>query len=122
LSFNEEQKTVTVEPGINLDALNRRMKQHNLMFGPDPASANRATVGGVVGNNSAGAHSILYGMTADHVVSARVQLGTGEIVDLGPGTMEEHTQRATQDDATGRLMSALLNYRERHAELIERDF
>lgn len=122
LSFNQDAKTVTVEPGINLDALNRRMKQHGLMFGPDPASANRATIGGVVGNNSAGAHSILYGMTADHIVSAKVQLASGETVDLGPGTMEEHTQRATQPDATGRLLKELLAYREQHAELIERDF
>ncbi|HEV2073078.1 MAG TPA: FAD-binding oxidoreductase, partial [Thermomicrobiales bacterium] len=122
LTFNPEQKTVTVEPGINLDALNRQMKQHGLMFGPDPSSANRATVGGVVGNNSAGAHSILYGMTADHVVSARVQLGTGETVDLGPGTMEDHVKRATASDSTGRLLAKLLAFREKHSELIRRDF
>lgn len=122
LSFNQEEKTVTVEPGINLDALNRRMKEHGLMFGPDPSSANRATVGGVVGNNSAGAHSILYGMTADHIVSAKVQLANGETVDLGPGTMEEHRQRASQNDPTGRLLKELLAFREEHAELIERDF
>jgi FAD/FMN-containing dehydrogenase/Fe-S oxidoreductase len=122
LTFNPEQKTVTVEPGINLDALNRQMKQHGLMFGPDPSSANRATIGGVVGNNSAGAHSILYGMTADHIVSARVQLGTGETVDLGPGTMEDHVKRATASDASGRLMAKLLAFREEHSELIRRDF
>ncbi|HWV25429.1 MAG TPA: FAD-linked oxidase C-terminal domain-containing protein, partial [Thermomicrobiales bacterium] len=122
LSFNQDEKNVTVEPGINLDALNRRMKQHGLMFGPDPSSANRATVGGVVGNNSSGAHSILYGMTSDHIVSAKVQLSTGETVDLGPATMAEHLQRATQNDATGRLLKELLAYREKHAELIRRDF
>ena len=122
LSFNQEEKTVVVEPGINLAALNRQMKTHNLMFGPDPSSANRATVGGVVANNSAGAHSILYGMTADHVVSARVQLASGDTVDLGPGTMEEHVKRAAQNDATGRLMKELLAFREQHAELIRRDF
>jgi len=122
LSFNQEEKTVTVEPGINLDALNRRMKKNGLMFGPDPSSANRATIGGVVGNNSAGAHSILYGMTSDHVVSAKVQLSTGETVDLAPATMEEHLQRATQNDPTGRLLKELLAFREQHAELIRRDF
>ncbi|HVL24658.1 MAG TPA: FAD-linked oxidase C-terminal domain-containing protein, partial [Thermomicrobiales bacterium] len=122
VNFDADRQTVTVEPGINLDALNRQMKQHGLMFGPDPSSSNRATVGGVVGNNSAGAHSILYGMTADHVVSARVQLADGSTVDLGAGTLEEHTKRAQTNDATGRLLTKLLAYREQHAELIKRDF
>ena len=67
LDIDLEGGTVTVEPGINLDALNRQLKPNGLMFGPDPASANRATVGGVVGNNSTGSHSILYGMTGDNV-------------------------------------------------------
>lgn len=73
-SFSPEDKTVTVEPGINLDQLNRQVVSHRLMFGPDPSSANRATVGGVVGNNSAGAHSILYGMTADHVLLSLIHI------------------------------------------------
>ena len=54
-----EAKPVTVEPGINLDSLNRQLKPNGLMFGPDPSSSNRATIGGVIGNNSTGAHSIL---------------------------------------------------------------
>lgn len=121
-NLNLENRTVVVEPGINLDALNRQMKQHRLMFAPDPSSANRATVGGVVANNSAGAHSILYGMTADHVVAARVQLANGSTVDLSRATMEEHTQRAASNDATGRLLKQLLAFREEHSELIKRDF
>jgi FAD/FMN-containing dehydrogenase/Fe-S oxidoreductase len=122
VALNPEERTVTVEPGINLDQLNRQVRKHGLMFGPDPSSANRATVGGVVGNNSAGAHSILYGMTANHVISARVQLADGSTVDLGPGTLEEHTTRARTNDATGRLLARLLAFREEHAELIRRDF
>ncbi|HLU35943.1 MAG TPA: FAD-binding oxidoreductase, partial [Thermomicrobiales bacterium] len=122
LSIDPEARTATVEPGINLDALSRRAREHGLMFGPDPSSSNRASIGGVIGNNASGAHSILYGMASDHVVSARVQLPTGETVDLGPGTMEEHQARAAQNDATGRLMKKLLEFRETHRELIERDF
>ncbi len=74
---------MTVEPGINLDLLNKQLKANGLMFGPDPSSSNRATVGGVVGNNTAGAHSILYGMTGDNVVGVRIALPEGGIVDLG---------------------------------------
>jgi FAD/FMN-containing dehydrogenase/Fe-S oxidoreductase len=122
LSLNPETATATVEPGINLDALSRQARQNGLMFGPDPSSSNRASIGGVIGNNASGAHSILYGMTADHVLSMRVQLPTGETVDLMPGTMEEHIARARANDATGRLLKKLLAFREEHRELIERDF
>lgn len=122
LSLNPENATATVEPGINLDALSRQARQHGLMFGPDPSSSNRASIGGVIGNNASGAHSILYGMTADHVLSMRVQLPTGETVDLMPGTMEEHIARSRANDAAGRLLKKLLAFREEHRELIARDF
>ena len=121
-SFQPEEKSVTVEPGINLDSLNRQVVSHGLMFGPDPSSSNRATVGGVVGNNSAGAHSILYGMTADHIKRARIQLCEGGTVELNTTTLAEAQERANTDDATGRLLRELLSYREKHLDLIQRDF
>ncbi len=121
-SFAPEEKTVTVEPGINLDQLNRQVLSHRLMFGPDPSSANRATVGGVVGNNSAGAHSILYGMTSDHVLGARIQLASGGTVDLTTRNLAETQARAEADDATGTLLRDLIAYREKHRDLIARDF
>ena len=54
----------------------------DLQFGPDPASSERATLGGCIGNNAAGAHSILYGMTADHILSAEVVLADGTVTSL----------------------------------------
>ena len=122
LAFHPESRSVTVEPGINLDMLNRQVKAHGLMFGPDPSSSNRATIGGVIGNNSAGAHSILYGMTADHIKMARIQLAGGGVVDLGPGTVDELAKRSQTDDALGRLLTNLLSFREKHRDLIARDF
>ncbi len=129
LAFHPEAQTVTVEPGINLDMLNRQVKAHGLMYGPDPSSSNRATIGGVVGNNSAGAHSILYGMTADHLIGARVRLADGGTVELGgdadgsvPGTVQDLRRRAHADDPTGRLLRKLLAFREEKREVIERDF
>jgi FAD/FMN-containing dehydrogenase len=121
-SFQPEDRSVTAEPGINLDSLNRQVKSAGLMFGPDPSSANRATVGGVIGNNSAGAHSILYGMTADHVKGARIQLARGGTVDLNTGTLADAQARAESDDTTGQLLKNLIDFRERHHDLIERDF
>ena len=84
LEINAEERWARVQPGINLDLLNTKLKPHGLMFGPDPSSGNRATIGGVIANNSSGAHSILYGMTADHVEQATVLLTDGNRVTLDP--------------------------------------
>jgi len=84
LEIDLEGGVVTVEPGINIDALNRQLKPDGVMFGPDPASANRATAGGVVGNNSTGSHSILYGMTGDNVRAVTAATVDGAVLDLGP--------------------------------------
>jgi FAD/FMN-containing dehydrogenase/Fe-S oxidoreductase len=122
LAVDPEAKTVTVEPGINLDSLNRLLKPNGLMFGPDPSSGNRATIGGVVGNNATGAHSILYGMTSDNVRAIKAVRYGGGVVELGPGTREEQAARARHPDETGRLLAALLPFGEQHADLIRRDF
>lgn len=79
LEINSEEKWVRVQPGIVLDNLNSILKPHRLKFGPDPASANRAGMGGIVGNNSTGSHSILYGMTADHVLETGGVLSDGSL-------------------------------------------
>ena len=79
---NAEAGTVDVEPGLILGNLNAQLAGMDLMFGPDPASAERAAIGGVVGNNATGAHSIRYGMTADHVARLQVVLASGELAWL----------------------------------------
>jgi FAD/FMN-containing dehydrogenase len=83
VEIDPEARTATVEPGVILSALNRAAAPHGLIFGPDPASAERATMGGVVGNNATGAHSIIYGMTADHVRSADIIMADGSLATLG---------------------------------------
>ena len=118
LNINPEERTATVEPGINLAVLNRMLSQHGLMFGPDPSSGDRATIGGVVGNNSSGAHSILYGMTADHVEAVEVMLADGNALKLDPSSTGHHGQQT----ALGQLMTRVLDYQETHRTLIERDF
>src|SRR5215213_4897174 len=122
LDIDLEGGLVTVEPGINIDALNRQLKPHGVMFGPDPASANRATAGGVVGNNSTGSHSILYGMTGDNVQAVTAATVDGAVLDLGPIAPAAMAGRATIDDPRGRLYSQLLAFRERYGGLITRDF
>ena len=77
LDVDPEARTITVQPGVLLDHMNRAATQYNLMYGPDPASGERATLGGVAGNNATGAHSILYGMTVDNIVHMDVVLSDG---------------------------------------------
>ena len=79
VDINPEEKYAIVEPGVVLADLNHEAAKHGLMYGPDPASAERATMGGVIANNATGAHSILYGMSADHLLSADVILGDGSM-------------------------------------------
>jgi FAD/FMN-containing dehydrogenase len=67
LELNEQEKWVRVQPGIARDDLNEVLAGHNLHFAPDPATSSRANVGGMVGNNSSGTKSILYGKTVDHI-------------------------------------------------------
>jgi len=77
-----ETGSVMVDPGLVLAHLNRHIAPMGLMYGPDPASADRATIGGCIGNNSTGSHSIVYGMTSDHVRRLEVVLASGERVWL----------------------------------------
>lgn len=77
LEVNPEEQWVRTQPGITLDELNRQLRPHSLHFPPDPTTSNRATVGGAIGNNSCGAHSVLYGKTSDHVMELNVILADG---------------------------------------------
>ncbi len=82
LDIDMENKVVRTQPGITLGALNQSLAKHKLMYGPDPASGDRATMGGIMGNNSTGAHSIVYGMTHDHIISTHVVLSDGSQVNF----------------------------------------
>ena len=84
-SIDPDARTARVGPGLVLDDLNRAAAVHGLMFGPDVATANRATLGGMISNNSAGARSIVHGLTADHVVALDVVIADGTSATLRRG-------------------------------------
>ncbi len=85
LEIDREARTVTVEPGLVLDQLNRRLAPTGLFFPVDVATASRATIGGMAGNNSGGARSIRYGIMADNVAEMEVTLADGRVAAFGPG-------------------------------------
>ena len=78
-----DAKTVEVQAGVVLDELNAHLRPHNLHFAPDVATGSRATIGGMIANNSCGARSIIYGRTVDHVAALTVALADGELVAFG---------------------------------------
>jgi FAD/FMN-containing dehydrogenase/Fe-S oxidoreductase len=84
LELNVPARWAIVEPGIVLDELNAQLKPHGLRFAPDISTASRATIGGMISNNSSGARSVLYGKTIDHVLELDVVLSDGSPVHLGP--------------------------------------
>ncbi len=108
LEVNEAEGWVRAEPGLVLDQLNHSIAPTGLQFGPDPASSNRAALGGIVSNNSTGSHSICYGMTADHVLNMNVVLSDGAQAHLGPVGAEEIKKRAQRSGAEGRLYRGMI--------------
>lgn len=77
LEINKEASYVWVEPGVVRDVLNAELKAHGLFFGPETSTANRAMMGGMVGNNSCGSNSVVYGSTRDHLLEVEVLLSDG---------------------------------------------
>src|SRR5207245_1051326 len=84
---------VRVQPGVVLDHLNREVAKFGLTFGPDVATANRATLGGMIGNNSAGARSVVYGQTVDHVRSLSAILSDGTPASFGPLSASDYERK-----------------------------
>src|SRR6266487_5255084 len=111
VEINADEHSAIVEPGVVLSHLNLAAAKHGLMFGPDPASAERATMGGVIANNATGAHSLLYGMTADHLVSAEVIMADGSL-----GVWGERSTLA--NPLISSLYSSALQIRENYTDAI----
>jgi len=80
IEFNKEERWVRVQPGVILDELNQFLKPHGLLFGPETSTANRCMMGGMLGNNACGLHSLVYGSTRDHTLEVNAILGDGSEV------------------------------------------
>ncbi len=91
LEIDPDERWAKVQPGLARDDLNATLASHGLHFAPDPATSSRANVGGMVGNNSSGTKSILYGKTVDHILEAKVLLTDGTVMDLSSKTPKEYT-------------------------------
>ncbi|HEY6888841.1 MAG TPA: FAD-linked oxidase C-terminal domain-containing protein [Solirubrobacter sp.] len=114
-AIDPEARTVRVQPGVVQEQLNQAVKRYGLVFGPDTSTSNRATLGGMIGNNSSGSESIVYGTTVDHVLELDVVLSDGS----------QATFSATSEPSTAlerRIYVGVQRLLREHARAIAEDY
>ena len=122
LELNVQEKWVRVEPGVVLDELNAQLRPHGFRFAPDVSTASRATVGGMMANNSSGARSVMYGKTIDHVIEQEVVLSDGSVVTMGPLAEGELASKCSGDTLEALCYRTVANLASTHQAEIERRF
>ena len=119
LSIQPDQNYAIVQPGVVRDQLNQACKQYGLYFAPDPATTSRATIGGMIANNSSGTKSIKYGKTIDHVISMRVLLMDGTFLDVNTLSPKDWEAKCHQKDREGEIYRAFRKIIYEHSSAIE---
>lgn len=99
LEINVEEKWVRVQPGVIRDELNLALKEHGLLFGPETSTSNRAMIGGMVGNNSCGSNSVVYGSTRDHTQEINGILSDGSEVSFSSLNTEQFNSKCEAKDS-----------------------
>jgi FAD/FMN-containing dehydrogenase/Fe-S oxidoreductase len=122
IDIDAEARTARVQPGVVQDDLNRAAAEHGLLFGPDTSTSNRATLGGMIGNNSAGSGSVRYGMTIDHVRALDVVLSDASTATFAPADAAQVTARAAADTLEGALYKRLPALVDEHRDAIDAGF
>src|SRR3954469_6357744 len=112
-----EKRSVCVGAGVVLDQLNDFLKPHGFCFGPDVATSSRATLGGMIANNSSGARCPVYGTTADHVISLEIVLADGRIVTVGEADSFPYKEVTSLEPERQQILKIV---REHSAEMAER--
>ncbi|MCS7167120.1 MAG: FAD-linked oxidase C-terminal domain-containing protein [Gemmatales bacterium] len=122
LELNLASETVRLQPGVVLEQLNRYLAPHGYQFGPEVSTHHQATLGGMIGNNSAGSRSIVYGKTIDHVVRLQLALGDGTALVAEPLSHWEWRRRCEAQTREGEIYRTVHQLVTRHASEIHRRF
>jgi FAD/FMN-containing dehydrogenase/Fe-S oxidoreductase len=122
LELNVQERWVRVEPGVVLDELNTHLRPHGLRFAPDVSTASRATIGGMMANNSSGARSVMYGKTVDHVIEQEVVLSDGSEATFAPVTDAELASKCVGDTLEARCYRTVVELATTHRDEIDRRF
>jgi FAD/FMN-containing dehydrogenase/Fe-S oxidoreductase len=107
LEINEAERWVRVQPGVVLDELNIALKHTGLFFSPETSTSNRSMIGGMIGNNSCGLHSLVHGTTRDHTLSIRAVLADGSVAEFGPMSPEMLEEKLCEEGMLGSIYRAL---------------
>lgn len=107
LELNKKKKWIRVQPGVILDELNKYLEPHGLFFGPETSTSNRCMMGGMVGNNACGAHSLIYGSTREHTLEISAILSDGSDVVFGPLAKKAFETKCAEDSLEGRIHKQL---------------
>jgi FAD/FMN-containing dehydrogenase/Fe-S oxidoreductase len=122
VALEPERKFAVVEPGIVLDRVREAAEQHHLTFAPDPATHSRCTIGGMIGNNSCGTHSVMGGLTANNIRTLDVVLYDGTRMTVGATTEEEIVAIVARGGRAGQIYEGMRRIRDRYADEIRRRF
>ncbi len=122
LEVNAAERWARVEPGCVLDELNRELQPLGLHFPLDISTSDRATIGGMIANNSSGTHSLVYGKTLDHVLELRAVLADGQAVHLRALNRDELEEKCLQPDREGECYRVVRRLAAEHREEIERRY
>jgi FAD/FMN-containing dehydrogenase/Fe-S oxidoreductase len=122
LEVNAEERWVRVQPGVVQDELNHHVRGQGLLFGPDTSTSNRATLGGMLGNNSGGSHSIAYGLTVEHVIELTTLLADGSRAVFGSVTPAELEAKARLETLEGQIYREVARIRDQYREEITRRY
>ena len=122
LEVNEEELWARVQPGLVQDELNHHVRSMGLLFGPDTSTSNRATIGGMLGNNSGGSHSIAYGLTIDHAIELKTILSDGSRAVFGEITPEAFEAKRRAPGLEGQIYREVARIRDQHGPEILRRY
>ncbi|MDI3403579.1 FAD-binding and (Fe-S)-binding domain-containing protein [Streptomyces cavernicola] len=122
LDVDPEARTARVEPGVVLDDLQKTLRPYGLRFGPDPSTHARCTIGGMIGNNACGTHSVAWGRTADNVVELDVVTYDGHRMTLRKLSEEELLQVIEAGGRRGEIHARLRDLRDAHLALLRTEF
>src|SRR5260370_4924549 len=119
LEINPDRGFARVQPGVVLDTLRNKAEEHHLTFGPDPSTHSRCTLGGMIGNNSCGTHSLLAGKTVDNVVELRILLYDGTQLTVGATSDENQLDSIIAEGGRrGAIYETLRGLRDHHPPLV----
>ncbi|HOR28276.1 MAG TPA: FAD-linked oxidase C-terminal domain-containing protein [Candidatus Sumerlaeota bacterium] len=122
LDLDLEQGWVRVQPGVVRDELNAKLAAHGMEYAPDPATANRANIGGMIGNNSSGTRSIIYGKVVDHILQTVVHLADGTRLDLHAWSAAEYEARSQGESREAEILRGFRKLIETHRDEIAHRF